>query len=126
MIGARVRWRLSEREAMPDIDGKLSADDIAQINLHLSLKRPTGGYPCPYCASLNWVLGQHIVTDSTGSGYSMMSQERAAWKVPYVVYFCTNCGYSMRFNAVMIGLYTPKAHPSPVYPPQTVVGGPNG
>lgn len=87
---------------MPGHDGRLTDQEIAHIRTTLPSKRDAGMSPahrCPYCGHDDWTMGRHLVADQILAG-SIMGPV-----VPYVVFFCTRCAYTMRFNAVMLGLF---------------------
>jgi hypothetical protein len=80
---------------MPGIDGKLTARD--QTLIHDWIRAHWKHKGCPICGTFDqWLWGGDILTDELSDG-----------TVPYVVFFCRTCAYSVRFNAVMMGLYAP-------------------
>lgn len=101
---------------MPGPDGRLSDWDITHIRRFLADARAASkaagqevpdAHACPYCRSVTWVMGQHIVLDEIPTqppAAYLIQTESGTPVVPYVVFFCTRCAYTMRFNAAMMGL----------------------
>src|SRR5438067_82152 len=84
---------------MPTEDGSLTPEDMKIIRVWLDEKGTKPAIPCPVCGTVRWSVGNHIVSDYIGEfGHNNNY-------VPYVILWCANCAYSMRFGAVQIGLY---------------------
>lgn len=100
---------------MPDREGRLTPDDVAIVRAFLRGKARLNPHRCPYCDTTEWLMGNHIVTDEIPADLDDLEREDLAGRpvaarvarhaVPYIVFFCTNCAYTMRFNAAMMGFY---------------------
>ena len=96
---------------MPDVRGNLSAEDLAYIQGKLDsyFNRPL---LCPVSLDRNWLIQPVIVVPPRyASGVSPGNEI----VYPAVPVSCATCGYTMFFNAVQIGLYSP----APGQPPAT-------
>ena len=91
---------------MPDAQGRLSPAEIEFVTGWIT--RQAGGAPpnCPVCRSQSWaVLGQ--VTQGVVYPYPVSGQHPVLYDIayPHVGVLCTTCGYTMFFNAGLMGLY---------------------
>lgn len=62
---------------------------------------------CPVCAESTWNVNE-VASLQVGMGVLGGKQ------YPLVPVFCTNCGYTVLFNAVIGGLVEPEPPPEPV------------
>jgi predicted nucleic-acid-binding Zn-ribbon protein len=86
---------------MPDDAGNLTATEFVLFERWLDShwRKP---HPCPVCGTDGWGTGGQIVVPITmGSNSSLRVGGQI---VPQVFVLCHNCGYTMFFNAVLIGL----------------------
>lgn len=84
------------------MDVQLSADQRKQVIEWLNTQ--VGSLRCPVCATEDsWVIGEVSARLQRGmntpQGY------------PVVVVVCSNCAYTLLFNALLIGLDQPDAKP---------------
>lgn len=84
---------------MPDQHGRLTPLEQSAIESWLGSRWHER--ICPICKCTDWVAGNHILMDQAYPGESA-SQSRRMTVVPYVVRFCENCAYAIRFNWAMI------------------------
>jgi hypothetical protein len=85
---------------MPSLSGQLSEAEKNQIRKKIDDLWRGGGKNCPVCGSAHWIIGDHIVESPIvtegvrgfGSGY------------PSVILISDRCGYTMHFNAIVLGI----------------------
>lgn len=89
---------------MPDADGLLShAEKVLMWNW---LSERWTQRACPCCGVEKWVGANHVLMDVPYAAPNRSIDRRPQIAVPYVVAFCENCAYTVRFNAYMIpGLF---------------------
>jgi hypothetical protein len=83
-----------------DDEKRLTSQEKDQITSFLAEKR--GGPPpaCTFCGVTKWVVSDHLVTPKIHpSGFLFGGPS-----YPSVLLVCANCGYTMTFNAVVVGL----------------------
>src|SRR6266702_6975618 len=88
---------------MPDVDGKLSAEEIQKIMAWLAKYPKAGNAVCPMCDSPNWIIGQHLVQPIT-QGPRAAIQLGGGVAYPQVMLISNPCGYTRLINAVVMGL----------------------
>jgi len=78
----------------------LSQAQKQQVINWLQTKKPTG-FQCSVCGVAMWSVGDHIVTAmvNEGGGLSVGGPS-----YPNAFLICNNCGHTVYFNAVMMGL----------------------
>lgn len=85
---------------MPDKDGRLSAEERKTttdwINARWKVRTP-----CPICGVHDWKLGEFLVTTPIYSSEPFAPNVPA---FPHVSVGCGNCGYTLLFSAVTVGL----------------------
>lgn len=101
---------------MPDVHGHLSPVEIAAV--HAWIRHHHGGLPfdCPVSGPTTWVVNEYVYQSIIYPVQApiTMSVSPMAWPVVQVV--CTVCGYTMYFNAGLIGLYPSQPTPPPRFP----------
>jgi predicted nucleic-acid-binding Zn-ribbon protein len=99
---------------VPDASGKLTAAEkqlaIDWINRHWRGRSQA----CPICGNTNWTLADHLVQPTTVGAQNALILGGTSY--PVVMIISPTCGYTMLFNAVIMGL-VPQAHP-PTVPPE--------
>lgn len=60
-----------------------------------------GSKACPVSGDNDWVLGDHIVHPPTWHGAAM---QLGGATYPHVLLTCRRCGYSLFFNALVLGV----------------------
>jgi len=60
-----------------------------------------GSKKCPICEINNWSLSRHIL--QLDNMIELIEHERAI--VPAIALACTNCGYTMFFNPIEMGIF---------------------
>lgn len=69
---------------------------------------------CPICGSLHWLGPQYVVQPLTHVPMGQI-QFGGGPGYPLVLVICQTCGYTMAFNAIMVGLF-PKQQTLPPKP----------
>ncbi len=100
---------------MPDQTGRLSpVEKIAVLN-HIKAKHGEL-LPCPIHPTIAaaWVVNEYVqqnIVFPVQNTMTTLSVVPLGWPWPYVVVACGHCGYTMHFNAALIGLFpqTPPA-----------------
>ncbi len=87
---------------MPDILGKLSADDSAQAEQWL--KKTWKNWRCPVDANRNWEIGGIM---AQLPAWSPTRFPGATETFPVLVVMCSTCGYVRLVNAIKAGLVSP-------------------
>jgi hypothetical protein len=87
---------------MPDLKGKLSEEEKQKIRSWIDARRATALLICPVCNKTDWVVADHLVQPLTlGEKFAAMLGG-TAYPVAQVV--SLQCGYTMYFNAVLMGI----------------------
>jgi hypothetical protein len=102
---------------MPDTDGKLTQDEKQRV-----IQRITSAWHeprfCPYCGSPQWLVGDHLVQPVTlGANVSMMIGGGIGY--PQVMLISAGCGYTVFFNAVVLGILPGGAEGTPAVAKET-------
>ena len=84
----------------PDTSGTLTQEQRTKIQEWLK-KHWRGQIGCPISGHNSWIIGDHIVAPpiQIGGGITI---GRASY--PQIMLICNECGYTIYFNAVKIGL----------------------
>lgn len=88
---------------LPDKDGKLSKEEAATVQDWI-IERWKGPSTCLVCESNQWTMGEHMVAPikmTDGGGIVVGGSS-----YPQVMLVCSNCGYTLYFNAPLIGITT--------------------
>jgi hypothetical protein len=91
---------------MPDASGHLSPAEISFITKWITDHHNGTPYRCPICDSIIWLVGEYVIQSivfpiqGPNVGNSV-----APLPYPSVRSICVNCGYEIRFNAPLMGLY---------------------
>jgi hypothetical protein len=92
---------------MPDASGKLTAEEKSKVQGWLGRH----GWPnnlrglCPICGKGGWVIAEHLVQPMSLGGNRALNIGGIGY--PQVMVISESCGYTMYFNAVLIGLEKP-------------------
>jgi predicted nucleic-acid-binding Zn-ribbon protein len=87
-------------------DGTLPIMDPRRLHAFIESKWKHG--PCPVCQTDSWIVGSEIGEMSMSEIYA--TDVMAASSVyPLFPIFCTNCGYTLLFNAQIAGLAGPES-----------------
>ena len=98
---------------MPKPNGQLAQDELDKIVAWLTEKIPQP-HLCPSCRHNNWDVGQFLIQPTTlGAGGNILL---GGIGYPQVLLTCTNCGHTLMYNSVLMGLSKPS-------PPLTDAGG---
>ena len=84
---------------MPDYHGRFSDDEKSVISDWLA-KNWTRNRTCPISGHNQWTFADYLVTAPVHSGMSYLGGP----SYPAVLVTCDNCGYTMLFNAVIMGI----------------------
>jgi hypothetical protein len=91
--------------SMPDFAGKLTPEEIAKAAFAISNKAG-GELRCTVCKSPEWNVEEYVLAPPTfGSSYNIQFLGGPGIAFPQVALMCSNCGHTMLFNAVHLGLY---------------------
>jgi hypothetical protein len=84
---------------MPDSDGRLNFREQDEVKYWVSNHGPL--LTCPVCSRAAWAVAEYLIDmrNVNGANYSGQSVS-----YPAALVVCDNCGYTMYFNAVRIGL----------------------
>ena len=85
---------------MPDTSGRLSPDEKEKAERWLSTYW-TRDNRCPISGHNNWAFGEHIVQPvaSVRAGEIL-----GVASYPQIMLICQDCGYTIYFNAVVMGI----------------------
>jgi hypothetical protein len=89
---------------MPDEHGQLNEVDNDLIERWWS-QHSKDSVTCPVCKTTDWKLGAHLV-NVEGHAADVNGSNRPTY--PHVIVTCKSCAHSMLFNAVQIGIATPR------------------
>ncbi|HLO39707.1 MAG TPA: hypothetical protein VK176_01690 [Phycisphaerales bacterium] len=92
---------------MPGPHGEILPDEMQKIQQWIDARWQNR--KCPACGLNDWASSSYYFKDLVGARDFHVGP--AAKFMPYVAFFCQNCGYAMRFNALLMGVYLnePKA-----------------
>jgi len=96
---------------MPDNTGRLSEDEIKKIDEWFKAKwNPS--YACPISGHTSWQIGEHLVVPPSlgATGIALSGPV-----YPQVMVLCSGCGFTLFFNAVLMGIW-PSAGPPQTAP----------
>ena len=85
---------------MPDSSGRLTQEDQDAVQQWLATNWHRN-QRCPISGHNNWFTAEHIVQPTATTGGSVVL---GGTGYPQVMVICQGCGYTMYFNAVVIGL----------------------
>ncbi len=89
---------------MPDSDGHLSADEKKTVETWLRDKWLEQNLACPISGHQEWVIADHVIQTPI---YIEKGFIVGGPTYPHVFVVCGGCGYTLLFNAVMLGITTP-------------------
>lgn len=83
---------------------KLNAEQ-REITLKLLQEKWPKNPVCPSCTDQKWTISDTLceIREFHGGGFKVAGQI-----VPVIVVTCSNCGYTMLFNALALGLLKPE------------------
>ncbi len=85
--------------AVPDQSGNLSESEKKKAQDWLRERMPAA-LTCSVCNTQNWILADHVVAPPIfGRGLVL-----GGTAYPHVMLICRQCGHTVFFNAVMMGL----------------------
>jgi hypothetical protein len=90
---------------MPGDDGTLTPEEKAKISKWLQEKWP-GEAKCPISGHDEWILADRLVSPLTRRKNAVTI---GGPTYPLVMIICEGCGYTLFFNAVLIGIEAPTA-----------------
>ena len=82
---------------MPDSSGRLTPEEKETVRQWID-SNWTGSDFCPISGHNDWIIVDHIVRPIAGS--TLLSGSN----YPQVMLVCQGCGYTIYFNAVLMGL----------------------
>jgi hypothetical protein len=85
---------------MPESDGRLTSAEKDSIIAKID-SLWTGSHSCPVCGHTNWIIGDHLVQPIT---LAQGSLQLGGPGYPQVMLISSKCGYTMFFNAVVLGV----------------------
>jgi hypothetical protein len=94
---------------MPDHTGRLSESEKNDISQKIQRLWVGSAKNCPICGSNNWVIADHVVAPIPSGGGGIMI---GGPSYPMVMLISQPCGYTIMFNAVLLGVIHPGS-PSP-------------
>lgn len=92
---------------MPDLEGRLSENEKGTIEEWLKERWKQERLACPISGHRDWIIADHLV--------QMFIHRPKMFAIggptyPHALVICSGCGYTVFFNAVMIGLVPPGSH----------------
>lgn len=78
----------------------MTQDEKQKIINWLNQKQPTG-FQCSVCNDRRWTVGDHVVSALVSEGGGI---QIGGTNYPNVFLVCNNCGHTVYFNAVMLGV----------------------
>lgn len=91
-------------------DSELSAEDLERIKGAI-LAKWKGEKKCPICLANEWTIAPNCVTPMRLKGLSGSIMIGGGSTYPTAMLVCTNCGYTLNFNLVAIGIVPAKTEP---------------
>jgi hypothetical protein len=88
---------------MPDAQGKLTPAEKQTVQSRLIALGWTGRAGCPVCGDNQWTIADHFVQPITRGAANSLNLGGPGY--PQVMLISNKCGYTMYFNAVVIGLF---------------------
>jgi hypothetical protein len=88
---------------MPNERGKLSTSEKDNIQTKINELWRGGAKNCPICGSNHWILGDHVVESPI---ITEGARGFGAGAYPSVMLISKPCGYTIYFNAVILGVIT--------------------
>lgn len=85
---------------MPDKNGVLTQEEREKL-LDFFHTRWSGGHDCPICKANDWNLAEYIIHSWI---YRPDGLHTGGPAYPLVHFLCSNCGYTVLFNAVILGI----------------------
>lgn len=89
-------------------DPKLTQEQKQKIADWLNSRSPSGTPVCPFCASREWIIADHLVQAAVVGPSGDLQIGGIGY--PQVMLISTGCGHTVFFNAVLMGIMgdTPK------------------
>ncbi len=86
---------------MPHADGKLSEDEKIKLRQKIDGLWRGSAKNCPICGSNQWLIGEHVVESPI---ITEGVRGFGAGAYPSVMLISQPCGYTLYFNAVILGV----------------------
>lgn len=87
---------------MPDDTGKLTESDKSKVAEWFNRHRQGRPFLCPICGSGNWSASEHLVQPVTLGAERQLLLGGIGY--PHVMFISNPCGYTIFFNAVLMGI----------------------
>lgn len=97
---------------MPDASGNLSAAEQDKVRQWFATHWK-GTVPCPICKTTKWTAAGQVLQVSR---FATDALTPGAIVYAYLPVQCDNCGHSIFFDAVKIGIVSPAPPPIPIAP----------
>ncbi len=95
---------------MPDPEGRMSSAEVDFIRTWI-LRKHKGTMPtCPISLDQIWMVVPQVQQALVYPVSTVTWLPQTAY--PYVQVICITCGYAMRFNAAIMGLFPPPVPPT--------------
>ena len=94
---------------MPDQAGLLSEAEKKDITQKLQ-RLWMGSQICPICGSNNWTIADHVVAPLSLGGGGGLTVGGPSY--PLILLISQPCGYTIAFNALVLGVIPPNPTPS--------------
>ncbi len=92
---------------MPDAQGKLSSEDKEKIQKWLKEKWKASNL-CPISQDNKWIINDYVTTPMNFGGGGMIVGGQVT---PQIMMICASCGYTLYFNAMVMGILKPDVKP---------------
>jgi hypothetical protein len=101
---------------MPDpISGRLSEADIRKVQEWVTSRVPGGPLKCTVCGVSKWIVGQeltapvslvatNLIPTPDPQNHPAMRFDFSGRVYPQVQILCANCGHTLLFNAIVLGI----------------------
>ena len=96
---------------MPEKDGKLLPEERNKA-AEWFRTHWTQNYPCPVSGDNKWAIAEHLIMPITSAGAGGLLLGGVGY--PQIMIICGGCGFTLYFNAVMIGIVVPAEPPKEV------------
>ena len=85
---------------MPDKDAKLTEEEKKDAIDWIEHRAPN--LTCTVCGQKHFTIGEHAVSTLIHGGKGFILGGSA---YPQIMVICTNCGHTIHFNAVLMGIF---------------------
>lgn len=94
-----------DKTTLSDADQKLIVDALTP--------KWAGSHECPICKAIHWTLVPYVSTPMELAGLKGGIRIGGGKVQPTATIVCMNCGYTMNFNLVAMGVVPPDSEPTP-------------